>query len=231
MVKKSSRPETQAADWTASLATIDVGTLRPVYDELAGHENDAARPWVGDRRHVRRTDKAVLLDARRMNDALLHVGKLPEPAEAFHLVTAKRYSLWHVVKAVLHLGTPATIDRLTVATLGFSRQNLEELLDLLDRRQIGKVDFLFSVYFESGQREICERLAHELTTRGHRVVACLTHAKILLIELSDGRAFVVESSANLRSCSSIENITLFHDAELLRFHANWFNSVLSQERK
>jgi hypothetical protein len=220
-----------ATDWTAALPSLDLDAIRPVFNELAGHENDAARPWVGDRRHVRRTDKAVLLDARRLADALEHIGRLPEPGEAFHLVTAKRYSLWHIVRATLKLAEPATIDRLTVATLGFSRQNLEELLDLLDRRQIGKVDFLFSVYFKSGQREICQRLAHELTTRGHRVVACLTHAKILLIKLSDGRAFVAESSANLRSCSSIENITLFHDAELLRFHANWFNSVLSQERK
>jgi hypothetical protein len=231
MVKKSSRPETQGTDWTAGLATIDVGTLRPVYDELAGHENDAGRQWVGDRRHVRRTDKAVMLDARRLADALEHIGRLPEPGEAYHLVTAKRYSLWHVVKATLHLAAPATIGRLTVATLGFSRQNLEELLDLLDRRQIGKVDFLFSVYFESGQREICERLAHELATRGQRVVACLQHAKVVLLEMSDGRAFVVESSANLRSCASIEQLFLTQDRALLDFHRAWIDDLLTEPKR
>ena len=44
------------------------------------------------------------------------------------------------------------------------------------------------------------------------MVAMLTHAKVVLIETTDGRDFVVESSANLRSCSSIEQITVTHDA-------------------
>jgi len=185
MAKKTQPPKTKATaavDWAAGLATIDVAGLRPVYDELAGHENDAARQWVGDRRHVRRTDRAVLLDARRLQDALTHVGRLPKPGEAFHMVTAKRYSLWHVITATLQLAAPATIRYLGIATLGFSRENLEQLLALIDAGQIEKVDFLFSVYFKSGQREICQRLAHELTARGQRVVACLQHAKILLME-------------------------------------------------
>jgi hypothetical protein len=221
---KKNEPETK--DWTATLPALPLDTLRPVFDELAGHEVDAGRQWVGDRRHVRRTDKAVLLDARRLQNALEHIGRLPEPGEAFHLVTAKRYSLWDLVKATLHLGAPATIAYLGVATLGFSRANLEELLALLDGGQIGKVDFLFSVYFKSGQREICERLAHELTTRGQRVVACLQHAKVVLMQTTDGGAYVVESSANLRSCASIEQITMTHDPALLAFHRQWIDDVL-----
>ena len=156
-------------------------------------------------RTLEHTAIRALLDARRLQNAIEHIGRLPEPGEAFHLVTAKQYSLWHVVKATLHLAAPATIARLTVATLGFSRQNLEELLQLLDAGHIGKVDFLFSVYFKSNEREICERLAHELTTRGQRVVAMLTHAKVLLIETTDGRSYVVESSANLRSRAAVSS--------------------------
>ena len=108
---------------------------------------------MGDRRQVRRSERGGLLNGRRLQDALTHIGHLPARGESYHLVTAKRYSLWHIIRATLTLIAPATIDRLTVATLGFSRQNLEELLDLLDRGRIGKVDFLFSVYFKSGRRE------------------------------------------------------------------------------
>ena len=154
------------------------------------------------------------------------LSRLPEPEESFHMVTAKRYSLWHVIRATLQLASPATIAYLGIATLGFSRQNLDELLAEIDSGKIGKVDFLFSVYFKSNERESCERLAHELTTRGHRVVAMLTHAKILLMELTDGRAYVVESSANLRSCSSIEQMVMMHDADLLRFHRTWFDELM-----
>ena len=210
---------------------MDLDGIKPVFDQLAGHEKDAARELHGgDRRHVRRTDRMVMLDARRLANAVEHIGRLPEPGEAFHLVTAKQYSLWHVIKAALQLAAPAKISRLTVATLGFSRQNLEELLAALDAGDIGQVDFLFSVYFKSNEKEICERLAHELTTRGQRVVAMLTHAKVLLMETTDGRAFVVESSANLRSCSSIEQIMVTNDAALLRFHREWIESLFTNPK-
>ena len=54
----------------------------------------------------------------------------------------------------------------------------------------------------------------------------LTHAKVVLIETTDGRHFVVESSANLRSCSSIEQITVTHDGDLLAFHRQWIDELL-----
>lgn len=44
----------------------------------------------------------------------------------------------------------------------------------------------------------------ELVRRGHRCVAVRSHAKILLFEMSDGRSFAWESSANLRSCKNVE---------------------------
>ena len=56
----------------------------------------------------------------------------------------------------------------------------------------------------------------------------LTHAKVLLIELTDGRSFTVESSANLRSCSSIEQITMTQDAALTTFHRTWIDEILTE---
>jgi hypothetical protein len=212
--------------WPQTLNAIPLDTIKPVFDELAGEEKDAARQWCGDRKYVRRTDKSVMLDARRLQNAIEHIGRLPEPGEAFHCVTAKRYSLWHVIQATLHLAAPATIAYLGIATLGFSKTNLDDLLAEIDSGRIWKCDFLYSVYFKSNERESCERLAHELTTRGHRVVAMLTHAKILLMALTDGRAFVVESSANLRSCSSIEQMMLTQDRELHEFHRNWVDELM-----
>lgn len=212
-----------------NLKSLDLDDIRPVFEQLAGHEVDASRQLCEDQKHTRRIERQILLDARRLANAIEHIGRLPEPGEAFHLITAKQYSLWHVITATLHLADPATITYLGVATLGFSKTNLEELLQGLDAGLIGKVDFLYSVYFKSNEREICERLAHELTTRGHRVVAMLTHAKVVLLELSDGRAYVVESSANLRSCSSIEQITMTHDRELLDFHRQWITSIMEAQ--
>jgi hypothetical protein len=46
------------------------------------------------------------------------------------------------------------------------------------------------------------------------------------MELTDGRALVVESSANLRSCASIEQITLTADVDLLAFHRAWIDELM-----
>jgi hypothetical protein len=207
-----------------NLKSLDLDRLQSVFGSPV--QVDASRQLLEDHKHVRRTDKAVLLDGRRLQNCLTHIGVLPDEHEAFHLVTAKRYSLWHVVKAMLHLADPVTIGYLGIATLGFSKQNLDELLGELDAGRIGKVDFLYSVYFKSNERESCERLTHELTIRGQRVLAMLTHAKVVLMQLTDGRGFVVESSANLRSCSSIEQIMLTHDADLFAFHRGWINELM-----
>ena len=97
--------------------------MRPVFDELAGEENDAAREWVGDRRHVGKTDRQVLLDARRLQNAVMHIGRLPDPGEAFHLVTREATTrLWHVVKATLQLAAPVRIAYLAAQRLALAGQ-------------------------------------------------------------------------------------------------------------
>lgn len=54
------------------------------------------------------------------------------------------------------------------------------------------------------------------------------HAKIILAEMVDGRCFVWESSANMRSCRNIESYVLTQDVDLLLFHRGWMNELLSQ---
>jgi hypothetical protein len=222
--------ETNGKTWDAELPTLDAAALPSLFAPAVA-DVDKARQLSTDRRHVRRSGKAVMLDARRLVNALEHIGRLPDPREAFHLITEKRYSMMHVIPATLHLVEPATIRYLAVVTLSFSQANMVDLLALLDSGQIGKLDFLYSVYFRSNNKADCQRLADELTARGQRVYAGLIHAKLLLLELSDGRALVVESSANLRSCASIEQIMLTQDAALLAFHRQWIDDLLSSEPK
>jgi hypothetical protein len=126
---------------------------------------------------------------------------------------------------VLDLASPATIRYLGIATLGFSRENLERLLEMFDAGQVGRLDFLYSVYFRSNEKEICERLTHELGRRGERVLAMRTHCKILLFETTAGGYFTVESSANLRSCKNIEQAIFTNDAGLFDFHRGWLNEI------
>jgi len=98
----------------------------------------------------------------------------------------------------------------------------------MDAGQIGELWFLYSVFHKSLEKEASLRLTTELTSRGGHVLAMLCHAKILLLELSDGRRFTVESSANLRSCGSVEQFFMVNDAELYEFHSGWINSLFDK---
>ena len=214
---------TPASTWADALPSLPLDTLQTMF---ASGDVDKARQLPQDRKLVRRSDKAVVLDARRLANALQHIGRLPAEGETLHLVTEKMYSMAHIIPATLHLAAPATIRYLAVVTLSFSQPNLIDLLALLDSGQIGAVDFLYSVYFKSNNKEQCQHLADALTARGQRVFAGLIHAKLLLIELTDGRRYTVESSANLRSCASIEQISMFSDPALFDFHRTWTDEVL-----
>ena len=211
------------ADWTDDLPQLDFTAIPSFFPTAVG---DEGRQIAHERKHVRRTDKAIMLNARRLQNAIEHLGRLPLEGEAFHLITEKRYSMMHVIPATLHLAAPATIKHLSIVTLSFSQPNMVDLLAMLDAGQIETLDFLYSVYFRSNNRDACQQLAEALTTRGQRVYAGLIHAKILLIELSDERHFVVESSANLRSCASVEQLAMFHDRSLFDFHRAWMQELL-----
>ena len=212
------------AELLDNLKSLNLDGLRPVFAPDAAK----ARQLAEDRKHVRRSDKAVMLDARRLANALEHIGRLPEAGEAFHCVTEKRYSMGHIIPTVLHFAAPAVIDYAAIVTLSFSKANMIDLLAMIDAGQIGRLDFAYSCYFRSNNKEACCRLTDELTARGCRVYSGLIHAKILLLGLSDGRGYVVESSANLRSCASIEQIVVTHDAALLEFHRQWLDSLFPE---
>jgi hypothetical protein len=217
-----------ATDWTDTLPSFDIGQVKPIFDELAAHRQDAARELHGNRRLVRRADSRAMLDLRRTQDCIAAIGRLPEPGESLHMVCNGAYSLFHHVPAILELVAPATIKYLGVVTLGFSRENLERLIELLDAGRIERHDFLYSVYFKSNEKEICARLTHELGQRGQRVLSMRTHAKLLLLETTNSGNFVVESSANLRSCKNIEQAVFTNDAALLQFHRKWINELFTE---
>jgi hypothetical protein len=78
--------------------------------------------------------------------------------------------------------------------------------------------------------DIATPLAEALHRRGHSIAAIRCHAKILLMELTDGRHIVVESSANLRSCRNIEQFTMTDDHDLLLFHRGWMLELLKDAK-
>ncbi len=215
------------------LAEFDVENLR----ELAGFEvhNPEATPTLNatvglseDRKLIQRNHKRRMIDARQTESLVETLGSLPSPRETYHIVICGKSSLWDLVPAVLSLAAPAVITRLYVATLGFGNRQTEELSAMLDEGKVKVCRFVCSHYFRATSRELYEPMERALTERGQKFLALRTHAKVLLMELADGRHFVAEGSANLRSCKNIEQFTLTHDRAVFDFHAGWIDQVIGE---
>lgn len=156
---------------------------------VARIETELARlPHLGrDRRHETAEVRRRFHDARKAADAAEAVGRLPRADEAVHMAISGRFALWHVVPATLALaGCP--IAELSIATLGFSRQNISGLCDLLDAGSVRCARLLASHYFKGTSAEIYAFAAEELGKRADRAafVSLRSHAKLLLIGLADG---------------------------------------------
>ena len=213
--------------WTDQLEVLDAPSLFP---SEAQDTRNAAISLPADLRHASKVERRRYLNALHISNAARHLDQLPAPGESLHCVMKGNFPGFALVGATLRLIAPATIERLDIATLGFSKDNVTELLQMLDSGQIGKVTFLCSCYFKSmaDGAEIYDALVRELHARGHTIGAARNHAKIILMQTTGGDHYVVESSANLRSCRNVEAFVMSNDRELLAFHRRWMMHLLTE---
>lgn len=181
-----------------------------------------------DRTLRRQGTKRTTLHLLHVANAAKQIERMPSEGESIHCIMRGNYHAWDLIPAALKLSAPAKIAELYIATLGFNQANGRELLALLDGGHVGRVTFLASVYFKDASPETYKPLADELLARGQRIAAIRTHAKIQAYRLTDGRAIVVESSANLRSCRNIEQFCMTGSIDLYEFHRTWMDEVFSQ---
>ncbi len=169
---------------------------QPIGKHVGAIEQDLLhKPHLqADRRFSRREHKADLRDARQAKTAAEAIGKLPGPTGAVHLVISGRFALWDMVPAIIDM-TGATIDALHIATLGFSKRNINKMATLVDAGTIGQAWLLCSHYFAGTSEPIYNHAVDELAKRPERMhfLSIRTHAKVVLIALSDGRRVVIES--------------------------------------
>lgn len=179
----------------------------------------------GDKRHEVGDVDREFRNAMQAKNAADVIGRLPGPREAIHLAISGKFALFDVITAALDFAAPAIIDVLHIATLGFSKNNVAAMCDLLDAGRIGRLTLLASHYFAGTSESIYAYGAEELAKRGQTFFSIRNHAKILAMRFTDGRTLTVESSANLRSCQNIEQLTLIGDPGLYTFHVGWIGGL------
>lgn len=170
--------------------------------------------------------KREFLHALRARNAANHIKTLPPVGHSLHAVMRGNYNAWDLVPGLLRLIRPTALTYLGIATLGFNRRNSSQLLQLISDRQIQVCDLICSTMYANHEPAVCQDLATELAKHGSRFSAIRCHAKLLLFETTDGRHYVYEGSANLRSCKAIEQWCLTRDSALFQFHHAWIDQML-----
>lgn len=103
---------------------------------------------------------------------------------------------------------------MTVCTLGFSRDNTARLAELLDGRHVLNCMFVVSDYYESKDATAFNELRDMLRQRSQTLLVARSHAKVALIEATDGRRFCIEGSMNFRGCFAYEQFLITTDRDV-----------------
>ena len=87
-----------------------------------------------------------------------------------------------------------------------------------------------ALFLASTDSDIFEHM-RELCAK-HRFPLCAmrTHAKLLLMAIGKHR-YVIESSANMRSCHNAEQATMYDHTRLYTFHRRWICQLLEDASK
>lgn len=198
-----------------STAGLPSHSQRRVSDaELPEHRTHASQP------KRRRT-----LDLRHRANLASALDGLPPVNQTWHIICKGNTPFWQCIPRLIELAAEP-IDDLRISTLGFGRDFADCLLTLLHHRQVARVGIVCGHYFKSASAGEYRLLADKLTSDQLATARC--HAKVIAATMQSGRGFAFEGSGNLRSCRSIEQMTVTQDPELTRFHQRWIDDLLAQ---
>jgi len=183
---------------------------------------------LGQHTHYRTALKHSHEDLQRVRKAADLLKRLPDPGEALHAIINGTFCFFDVIPALVDLAG-ARCERLDITTLGFNKRNAAALLREMDAGRIGHVELCCSVLHEALEPGLCQKLWSELHDRGSVLKCARNHTKVQLFEMDDGRAYVIEGSANLRSCAMAEQFMICQDRGLLEFHRSWVSQLCADE--
>ena len=152
---------------------------------------------------------------------------LPGKGESLHVIFTGRFDLCDFLEVIFSKMGP--VDHLHSSTLSFSARNVAVLANWLELGLVKRLTLLWSLFFERHNPEVVKQMRDLLQDKpGHRTATARTHAKIFALEFASGRRWAIESSANWRSNSNIENATIFDNPALCKYHASLIDAMVTK---
>lgn len=174
----------------------------------------------------RRTNFRTFLDLSKVASAVRQIRKLPGNEETLHAIMGGDFNAWELVPAI-HEILGRRVNDLVITTLGFNHKNIDQLCAMLDAGAIGRATILCQHYFKNADPDVFNEAADRMAQRRQLLSATRNHSKIILIDAKPAH-YVVESSANLRTCNNLEQFTLTRSKPLFDFHRGWIWKVLKE---
>jgi hypothetical protein len=188
--------------------------LKPVsFNPRRSPADDAPRPLLRQDHGNRRL--AALKEANQVLEIL------PEPGQSLHCIISGRFDLADVISTILSRLGPA--KEMTVATLSFSKKNVNTIAQWIESKTVQKMTFLSSLFHREHNADLYKAL-HEILVSPHALASSRNHCKICCLDLENGTKLAMESSANLRTNSNWENATLYNCPMLHDYHCAWIQN-------
>ncbi|MGA2221872.1 MAG: hypothetical protein ABSH21_08865 [Verrucomicrobiia bacterium] len=179
--------------------------------------------------HREQVDQRLFADWTGRQDAAIDcLKKLPKPGQSLHIIAPGTFNGTDIIPAIIRLDGAKCARECYATTLGFSEGNVKLLAAMLDSGQVKRLTIVCSYYFAKASEKIYKQAETELVPRGVRLLNTRCHCKIMLLALDTGRRFTVETSANLRSCISLEQLVISHDRKLYDFHRKWIEHLFKR---
>jgi hypothetical protein len=172
------------------------------------------------------TGKAIEHHTAQLAEAADVLRVIPAAGETLHAIMTGRYDLMQLV-AVL-VGKIGPCMKVRIATLSFNARNLVDMLQLLDSQAVGRMDLLASAFFRDHNRDLWQDTLDEFRQRHQRAAAARSHCKVITLACTDGRRFVLEGSANLRTNGNREQLALTQDVGLHDWYAAFIEGMVGQ---
>lgn len=147
---------------------------------------------------------------------------MPGPGESVHALMLGNYDFMLVLSAFLRKH-PEPCQHLRIATLTFSKKNIQEMARLMDDGVVHRITMLCSDFMDRVNNDIFRTAVEELTdNRGQALATTRVHAKVYLLQYRSS-CYAFEGSANLRTNKHLEQVTVIHDRSVHDWHAAWID--------
>lgn len=166
----------------------------------------------------------VVFNEGGITEAIAQLDRLPEKDEAIHMMMGGHFNGFDLIPAICRMaGKP--LEDLHIATLGFNLRNNKNLCQMIDDGEItGQTVLVASQHFAQMDPNVYRQAKENLESRGGTMNSTRNHAKIIAAKCGESY-FVCEGSANLRSCSSLEQLQVINSREIYDFHRKWIREI------